>query len=174
VVHRLLVVAVVLAASSNAVRAEDKFKPFTSNEGKFTILMPGAPKEQKKVTKTAGMNITVNQFLCEVDPTRAVVVTYNEVPAVAANPGAVDKLLDATPGLLNGSTKGKILSVAKITLGDSPGREVQILLPDKKGIMKVNVYLVGTRLYQVLGIGPESFVRSPQLDRFFKSFKVNE
>jgi hypothetical protein len=174
VFSRLLLATVVLASTCNALRAEDKFKPFTSNEGKFTVLMSGTPKEQKQTVKAGGVDVTTHLFLCEIDPNRAVIVSFNEIPGVAGNPAAVDKILEATPGLLNSTAKGKVLSVNKISLGKSPGREVQIELPEGKGIMKVNVYLVGSRLYQVLGIGPESFVRSPQLDRYYKSFKVNE
>ena len=173
-VHRLLVVAIVLAASSSALRAEDKFKPFTSKEGKFTVLMPGAPKEHKQVVKAAGMDIATTLYVSEIDPTRAVIVSYNDFPAQNFNAAIADKVLDAAANGVNAKAKGTVLSTKKIALGKHPGREVQIKLPEDKGLLKVDIYLVGNRLYQILAIGPESFVRSPQLDRYYKSFKVNE
>jgi hypothetical protein len=176
VVSRLLLIAVVLASTSSSLRAQDKdkFKPFTSNEGKFTILMSGEPKEQKQTTKAGGMDLVTVLYVCEIDQNRALVVGYNDLPPANINPAITDKVLDSAAGAVNTGVKGTLLSTKKIALGKNPGREVKIKLPDDKGLLKVNIYLVGNRLYQVHGVGPESFVNSPQLDRYYKSFKVNE
>jgi hypothetical protein len=169
-----LVVAVVLGTISTAAPAEDAFKLFTSKEGKFTVLMPGQPKEEKSVDKAGATEVTTNMFTCEVDSDRVVLVGFSELPPASSDPANVDKVLDASAGSTERVVKGKILSLEKISLGKHPGREVQIEVPESKWIVKVHYYLVGTRLYQVYCIGPASYVRSADLDRFYKSFKVNE
>jgi hypothetical protein len=170
VFHRLLVVVVVLASCA-AGRAEDNFKSFTTNEGKFTVLMVGTPKEKKQVIKAAGSDTTLNFYVNEIDAKRALVVSFNDLSAFP--PSAIDDILDKSTKSVNSALKGKVLSLTKISLGEHPGREVQIRMPDK-GLYKAHILLVGNRLYQVIAVGPEEFMQSPPVAAYFKSFKVTE
>lgn len=106
--------------------------------------------------------------------TMAYMVTYVDVsPTTARMPKS---LLDGTRDVVVLSSKGKLLSEKKIVLGKNAGREIRAevaLGQDRKGgILRCRIYLVGTRVFQVMAIGPKDEVGSKEVDAFFGSFKL--
>lgn len=158
-----------------ALCAEDKKPtPFASKEGKFTVAMPAKPSEKTSKIPTDAGQLELHIFVLD-QKDRAYLVTYSDYPAgtVAGN---ADKIL---AGVIEGnakSLKSKVASEEKITLGKKkhPGREIKIEMPDKKGLYRARIYLVGDRLYQVVALGPDEFAKGKAVDDYLKSFTVDE
>jgi hypothetical protein len=55
-----------------------------------------------------------------------------------------------------------------------PGREVLIDLPDKKQMYRSRIVLAGNRLFQVVAIGPEEFVKGKEVGEYLDSFKIGD
>jgi hypothetical protein len=155
--------------------AEDKKPgPFTSKEGKFTITLPDKPTEKTIKSDLGNQKIDTHLFMVP-GKDRAFIVSYTDYPK--------DKIGDDKDKFVSGVVernvaplKGKVASNEKITLGAKkhPGREVRVELADKKQVYRARVYLVGERVYQVVVIGPEEFVKGKEVDDYLSSFKVDE
>jgi hypothetical protein len=66
-------------------------------------------------------------------------------------------------------------SEKKISLpGGHHGREILANLNDKKGQIRARVYLVGSRMYQVMVMGIPGFVSAPDADTFLSSFELKK
>jgi hypothetical protein len=55
-----------------------------------------------------------------------------------------------------------------------PGREVLIDLPDKKQMYRSRIVLAGNRLFQVVAIGPEVFVKGKEVGEYLDSFTIGD
>jgi hypothetical protein len=158
-----------------ALCAEDK-KPvdFASKTGKFSVTLPEKPAEKTSKVPTDLGKLELHIFIVD-QKDRAFLVTYSDYPPKTVGDNA-EKLL---AGVIEGnakSLKGKVLSDEKITIGKGkyPGREVRIEMPDKKGLYRARIYIVGDRLYQVVALGPDEFAKSKAVDDYMKSFTIEE
>ncbi|MCS6866899.1 MAG: hypothetical protein RMJ56_12880 [Gemmataceae bacterium] len=155
-------------------KEEPKPVPFTSPEGKFTITLPSSPATKTNKVPTPAGEVDAHLFVVD-RKTHAFLVSYNDYKAGTVDPDpekVLGKVVEATAKNL----KGQVSKDEKITLGAKkyPGHEILIELPEKKGLYRGQVYLVGNRLYQVVVIGPAEVVKSPAVDDFFRSFRLVE
>ena len=155
-------------------KEDKKGVDFTSKEGKFSVTLPSKPKEQSNKIPTDAGEVDAHMFLVDLKD-RAYLVSYNDYKAgsVGAN---TEKVLG---GVVDGSArgvKGKLVKDEKITLGEKkyPGHDITIELPGNQGFYRAKVYLVGDRLYQVVALGPDEFIKSKPVEEYFKSFKLAE
>jgi hypothetical protein len=173
-----------LALLAPALVAEDK-KPdpkdaktpatFVSKAGRFSVLVPGKPAEKTATVKVGGESAELHIFSATADG-RSQVVTYSDYPAGVVG---ADKekflagVVERNVGRLKG---GKLTANEKVTLGKGkhPGRDVRVELPDKKRLYRARFYLVGSRLYQVVVLGPADAVKGKEADDFLNSFAVAE
>jgi hypothetical protein len=144
---------------------------FSVEEGGFSVLMPTKPMQQ---TMPAGESVNVHIYLSLGANGTGYLASYADLPDVPADQAQTIKALDdARNGQLK-SSKGRLLSETTITLEGYPGRELKI--ETATGQMISRVFLVKRRLYQLLGIVPESIVGSEgfaqDAAKFFSSFKL--
>lgn len=155
--------------------AEDA-KPvaFTSKEGKFSVTLPVKPTEKTTTTKTDAGEVKIHLFLVD-QKDRAYIVTYSDYPAGTVGANA-DKVLGGVAAGNVKSLKGKLASEEKITIGKNkhPGRDIRVEMPEKKGLYRAHIFLVGDRLYQVVALGPDEFAKSKAVDDYLKSFAIEE
>jgi len=172
---RRATLAVLFALSSAGLTlssADDEPEVFTSKEWKFKAKFPSKPKESSQ--KVAGVALTA--YAVE-GKDGAYVVGVADLPIPA---GETDKMIqDRLDGARDGAVKnvgGKLQDSKAITLDKKyPGREVSATIAQpKEGILRARVYLVGSRLYQVLVIGTKEHATSKEADAFLESFKVIE
>ena len=131
------------------------------------------PSGTEKTQKLAG-GVTVHMFLIDLKD-RAYILSYNDYTPGKVDPDPQKILASVVEGNAKG-VKGKVVSDEKVTIGKKkhPGRDIRIEMPDKKNIYRAKVFLVGNRLYQVVALGPDEFVKSKPVEEAMKSFAVDE
>ena len=166
---RVTLFAVSVALLDGCGKAE--FKPFNSAAGKFSCEFPGSPKEQSQSVSGTQMKM----FSVE-ERTGAYMVAYADMPIPAnETPAEIQARLDGSRDGMVQNMKGTFKSESKIELnGKHPGREVQADLPKENAGVRARVYLVGTRLYQIMVVGKKGFTDSAEATRFLNSLKLME
>ncbi len=167
--------ALALAHCAAPGRADDAWKSFTSKEGRFSVLMPGKPQQQKQAARAGEKSIEVHIFSAAPAVDRIVYVTYTDHPKADVE-GKEEAFVEGTSKGNVATFKGKLVSDRKLTLGKGkhPGRDILVEMPDKKQQYRARIVLAGNRLYQVVAMGSAEFVKGKQADEYFESFKLDE
>jgi hypothetical protein len=166
---RLVSGALVLLLAAGVCVADDK--DFTSKTGKFSARFPGKPKEQD-VSAAGASGKTV---IFEGKDGSTCSITYADLPDVAKEalktPEQVELVLGLTRDAAIAQMKGKLLEDSKAKVEGGAGRAFTVELPDKK-IMRNQMILSGTRIYQVMVVGSSDYVKSDEATKFLQSFKI--
>ncbi|NJP04393.1 MAG: hypothetical protein HC837_01540 [Chloroflexaceae bacterium] len=159
---------------SSATGSEDWIE-FSSEEGGFTVMMPGTPEEgsQDVGTDAGQMGLATYQFTTDA---AAYTVMFSDFPEDMI--GAVDPqelLLGGQEGALT-SLDGELISEREVDLDGYPGREIvaEAQVGGIDAILKGRFYLVDNRLYQTLVIGQQDAVDEEDIDYFLDSFSLNQ
>jgi hypothetical protein len=155
-------------------KEEPKTITFTSKEGKFSVLLPGKPKEDTKKVKVDDRDADHHIFTAG-QKDRAQLVTYLDYLKETIGEDK-EKFLAERLARNIAFLKGKVASEEKLTIGKQkfPARDVVVEVADKKHSYRARLVLAGNRLYQVVALGPDEFVKSKDVDEFFKSFVIDE
>jgi len=142
---------------------------FTSADGRFSILFPGAPKQDSQVINLKnGDSTTIYQFSAEADTgNTSYILMYNDYSAavVADSPQA---LLGRTR---DGAVAGKtLLTDVVIDLNGVPGRAYTAVDSDGYNY-DVHEFLAGTRFYQLIITTSKGFTATRR-DAFMNSFRI--
>ena len=146
-------------------------KEFQSESGRFSILFPGLPKEEKVPDDSGGL--LQIQFLVGSED-GDLLVSYQDNPKLAnATWDELSKALLVAQEKVQKSMQGKLVRSKEIALEKQyPGREYEFEIPTAAGQYRSRSYLVKGRLYQVIVVGKREFVASKDADRFMDSFKL--
>jgi hypothetical protein len=165
-----------LCAQDKKDEKKDEKKPitFTSKEGKFSVALPDKPKEDTKKVKVGARDVDHHIFTVG-QKDRAQLITYIDYPKETIGADR-DKFLAERLERNIAFLKGKVASEEKVTVGKQkyPGRDVVVEMADRKQSYRARVVLAGTRLYQVVALGPDEFTKSKAVDDYFKSFVIDE
>ncbi|HTL90033.1 MAG TPA: hypothetical protein VL134_11580 [Leptolyngbya sp.] len=126
---------------NRAIAQESIWKRFTSQQGRFSIVLPGTPKERKEG------GLTLFELIRDDESVRYS-VGFLDLPVA---PGADKKIQNEVyEGVRRGAAKdqGELLSYRTIQLNGFPGREMNFKLPDDM-VAKWRVYIVNKRAYFV-------------------------
>jgi len=141
---------------------------FTSDAGRFSVLMPEIPEDKAQTTQSEQgpytthlfvVRDTVNVYLIgwvDYDPR----FNFNRQSEMEANRDNFVKGIEAT-----------LVSSRALTLDGFPALEFTAETADR--VFKSRVYMVGRRPYQIVIGSPKGIDNSVTLNRFFNSFKVN-
>lgn len=152
--------------------AQSIWKPFSSQEGGFTILMPGSPTEDQRNINTKVGAVPVNSFYV-VRPNEALYgVAYADLPKEASlNTLDINQLLNSfASGFAQGSG-GRVVSQKNIRLGNFPGREIRLQYQQGE-TGRGRIFLANQRLYQVVVITSKESSLPKSIEGFFKSFRL--
>jgi hypothetical protein len=145
------------------------WKPYTSAEGRYSAMLPGTPKVSESVVDSP-MGKVVMHMAAVVSRTGAYFISYGDVPGT----GPVN-----TEGALNGArdsivrTVGPLLKETAVKLGPHPGRELLFDAPKMKAKVRVRVFVVKRRTYQLMAMAPGD--ADPQgAATLFASFKLHK
>jgi hypothetical protein len=162
----------VLGAFSVHAGDQPEWKEFASKEGRFKIVMPGAPKQEELETESDFGKGVLHMNVAQADKTMYG-ANYCDFPAEIKN-APLKKVFDSSRDGAVANLEGKLVRESDIKLGDYPGREIHIGAEDGKQLFRARVYLVDRRLYQVVVFGSKEAAISKQADKFFDSFKLTE
>ncbi len=169
---RSLVAVALVSALAAAAGCGKPMTDFTSAQYKFKTKFPGAPKEQ---TKPMG-ETTLHAFATE-SRSGAFMVGVADLP-IPANlpPEALEASFDEGQQRAIANAGGTLKTSTKVTLaGKHPGREFTATINKPvAGQMRMRIYYVGNRMYQVFALGKDSFVTSADANLFFDSFALTE
>jgi hypothetical protein len=150
--------------SSPAVeRNPHSWKEFHSPQGRFTILFPGTPTDVDKSFDTAMGRLDAREF--KLITSAGYIVTYTDFPVDLENdPGKLDQTLNRVRDRATAEVKGTVLNESGVSIASHPGRMWKVAIPGG-GFIRVRVYVVRQRLYQIAITTPEEKV-SPDGGRF--------
>lgn len=142
-----------VSANKPITVAQSIWKQFSSQEGGFSVLMPGKPTEVKQTVKAKSGAIEIHMFTVERQQDAVkYVVGYADYPdsyiQILNRNNLVEKALDNGRNTALKNARGTLLSEQKISLGSNSGREINYNKPGNK-FVKHRIYLVNKRLYQV-------------------------
>lgn len=144
---------------------------FSLEEGGFSVLMPTKPMQQ---TIPAAESVNVHLYSSLGSNGVGYLASYADLPESLSDQAQTIKALDDARNEQLKASKGRLLSETTITLEGYPGYELKI--ETATGQMISRVFLVKRRLYQLMGIVPESMVGSESsvqdVGKFFSSFKL--
>lgn len=165
-----LVLIVAALGAFAVVGCQKPMTEFTSPEYKFKATFPGAPKQQEKTE--AGLKFKVYSTEAR---NGAYMVMVSDIPIPANEPD--EELQARLDGAQDGAVRGAggtLKTSTKITLdGKYPGREFSARITQPaNGQVRVRIYIVGSRVYQVMVIGTDGYATSTEADTFLNSFKL--
>ena len=142
---------------------------FTSTEGRFTAVFPGAPKLEKSSGKTDSGNPyqLSNWAFGSSDGTEAWMIlmgTYSK-PVLK---DYVANISGAVAGV-----KGKLVSQKTIRQNGVEGREILVDLPSGSEARERMLW-IGDRFHQIMFIGKPGARSTPNVDAYFNSFQATK
>ncbi len=156
-----------------AVQENPDWKPFASERAGFTIAFPSPPKESKQRVQAAAGELEVLVFVSEEKNDTSFVVSCSDVPESASGKETIDKRLDFARDGAAANSRGKLRTEKKIEREGHPGRDLVIDHEDTT-VVRLRLFVVGRRLYQVMVIGPGTVATSRDVTFFLDSFRVNK
>jgi hypothetical protein len=160
---------VLLAALNSGAQTPADWVKFSPAGSPFTILMPVAPKEDKKTEESPSGPYTTYLY-SSVSPEREIYL----VGWVDYDPKfnfGVQAELEANRDNLIKSLNAKLLNTTPIKLGTHPGIEFKAEVTGRADIVS-RVYIVGRRPYQLIAVTPAGSDASAARARFFSSFHL--
>jgi hypothetical protein len=147
-----------------AIAAPSVWKVFSSEDGGFSLLMPGEPSENKSEDVTS-FSITRDREAVTYT------ISYTDFPI---DPKTEKNGIDeAFKGVRDGITEegGKILTQKPVTQKDIPGQELRVQMPN--GVLtRVRSYVAGKRLYLVMASTKNETSLLKSLEGFLNSFRI--
>lgn len=167
----LKAVAFLAAASLAALACADpQWKTFRSDEGGFTILMPGKPVSGKQGVRATDRAVAVQVYSVRLE-NEAYTVSFANYDKFDNQGARAESALDATINGIVNNVKGTISESKGMTLSGNPGKAVKFTMPG--GLSgRAQVFLAKGRIYQLFVIGAQARVSSADADKFFGSFRL--
>ena len=140
---------------------------FTSDAGRFSVLMPEIPEDKAQTVPSEHGPYTTHLFVVR-DPVNVYLIgwvdydpkfNFNRQSEMEANRDNFVKGIEAT-----------LVSSRALTLDGFPALEFTAETADR--VFKSRVYMVGRRPYQIVIGSPKGIDNSVTLNRFFNSFKI--
>ena len=151
------------------------FEEHESMEGRFSVLMPGSPELETRTVNAPVFGSRDVMFSMKETDAGAFFVAYSDVPEEYVDVVGSSIILDGIRDSVLAIAQGNLLSELIISLEGHPGRSISasVQVGDQDGILRGDIYVVGSRLYQVYWIGPtDKRYSSDVVDEFLESFKL--
>jgi hypothetical protein len=136
------------------------FSPFSSEEGKFAILMPAPPEKKTKIVK----GLTQITYGASADNC-VYSVSYSDLPSASAfNAANSVKAIVKAFG-------GKVLSDTTCNFAYTKGWQFEAEITKPKGYLSCRIAFINLRYYMILVMGDDSRLSNPNVETFLNSFK---
>ena len=140
---------------------------FTSDDGRFSVLMPEIPTDKTETTQSEHGPYTTHLFIVR-DTTSVYLIGW-----VDYDPGFNFNRQSEMEANRDNFVKGinaKLLTTRSLRIDGYPALEFTAETADR--LFTSRVYMVGRRPYQIVIGSPKNLDDSTNLNRFFSSFKV--
>ena len=173
-----------ITASSTQSKDADGWTTFSPKTRRFSILLPGSPKEKQEYLPLGSTKIDSYGAMFQRADAAFFILQIGDVPPEQVGRGWLDLLFENAYKLLleykteDGRMEVGDVSRAEIESGGHRGYEYDTGCgPYKKHVRqcmtKLRVYKVGSSIY-ILGVsGPASQLPRVDIERFFSSFSVD-
>ncbi len=168
-----ILVGIILAACTSTALADHE--RYTSEDGKFAVDFPGAPKVAiPQTAKSAVGNLKVYVTTYANSDGNTFMVSYTDFPDSATKPDNLDTLFDGIRDGVKGRD-GKVGDEKNIKFGPGklPGRDFTVE-KDKKQRIRYRVVVRDNRVYQVAAIGSPEFASGKAATAFLESFELTK
>lgn len=165
----MLLAASILASCSSSVT-----RKFVSEDGKFSVTAPVLLEEKPQTIDVNYGKVDAHTFIAEKEGI-AYVVAYTDFQDEVIQKSDQTQLLNAARDSMIGSVEGKLALETVVSLGETLGREVviQYTRPDNtSATLKARVFMVKSRLYQVMTLAEKGAESDPAITAFFDSFRL--
>lgn len=158
-------VILVVLVSASVIRLyspvpEGEWKPYTSQEGRFSVAMPGIPREKELPGGVHGKAVFVQTQSALYS------VTWSDVKDTEAG-----RFLSEEPVTMASAMKGSLAAQRDIALGSAQGKEFTIAHPSGSVEGRCRIFLDGTRCYKVF-VFAEKGAGEKESKIFFESFSL--
>lgn len=155
--------------------ATPPLQEFKSEVGGFSVRVPTALKEvtQTVESPTAGP-IDAHVFSGAYGSVNYGIV-YSDMPTEVISKSDPEQILDGSRNGAVSNVNGKLVLETKVHLEAYPGRQLVVDVRTSDGrdrTVMLRIFLVGSRLYQVLVMAPKGVVSSDEMTTFLDSFKL--
>lgn len=166
------------ALTISACSSTSAWKDYSSTQGKYSVSMPGTPKEETKAIPAPGGE-KLNMEIAQLDLGKeAFVVAFMEFPGDAKPPIPIQQLMStAIKGAVASSINGKVSNEKETEVNGVPCRDFQATgkYKSKDASMAGKFCFSGNRLYQVLAMGENTGKAfDDKATQFLTSFKITD
>lgn len=158
--------------TNTAVKAGTKpaGKVFVSKPGRFSVVGSGTPQEQKQSVETTAGPVPVTMYLFHTK-TSTQFASYADYPPGSIQAVTTTSALDGARDGFVRNVRGTLLNEREITYHKHPGREFRVAAPGGL-LMLARVYLVGSRLYQLVVVARKDQFAEEEARKFLQSFAL--
>ena len=142
--------------------------PFSSELGRFSVMMPEVPQEKTETVDSAHGPYTTHLFIVK-DTTNVYLIGWVDYDA-SFNFNRQAELEANRDNFVKG-IKATLLNTRPTNIDGYSAIEFTAETTDR--VFKSRVYMVGRRPYQIVIGTPKGSDETASVERFFKSFKVN-
>lgn len=142
--------------------------PFTSDKGRFSVLLPGTPEEKVETKQTNHGPYTTHLLILRQPPNVFLVGWVDYDPSFNFNRHT--ELEMNRDNFLKG-VEAKLLTNRFLMIDNY--QALEFTAETAQRIFTSRVYIVGRRPYQIVIGSPKGVNDSVNVDRFFNSFKVS-
>jgi len=167
-----LLIVIACGAIAFGFQLPSDWVSFNSPEGHFSVGMPNKPAADVKDVDSAVGKLQLHSFTSS-NAVAYFMVSYGDYPTEAASDRREAVLDGVRDGVVNG-LEGVLISETKTTIDGYPGREflAKKTVDGDELIFAWHIYLVGPRLYQVAALAKKPDSTSPEITKFFNSFRL--
>ncbi|MGH9970321.1 MAG: hypothetical protein ACREBG_21370 [Pyrinomonadaceae bacterium] len=167
--NRALATCLILLATpfASGFQETKEWVKFESTPGLFSVVMPGAPREQKETTDSPHGPYTTYLYVSRADDETYIAGWVDYDPRFNFD---AQKELELNRDNFVKGVNGKLRTTSDIALGDYPG--IEFTGTFQSSSFRSRVFIVGKRPYILIAIFPTGKDSSQNTSRFLSSFAV--
>ena len=154
----------------------DTWQKFSSEEGAFSINLPGTPVEQVVSVETETSPMEYHLFLLDTFGRDGIAYTvaYSDYPDSVLQADFPDSIFNEVRDRTVAKLEGELTDDREIALGKNPGRKIRVQTTDGEFYIDFHLFMVGSRFYQVIVETARDKSASEEIQKCFDSFKLIE
>lgn len=154
------------------------WKPYSPEGAAFTVSLPGTPVKEHQLGMNPRGNIETDIYSLDLAEGGFLTITDGVMPPGIDIESGAKEIIDSSVGRIVESASARVRYTRDITIAGYAAREIDAEVPTAAvpggGRLRARVVLVGTRLYELIGIVPNRQTAEAELDHFLNSFTLRE